>query len=123
MYHHFRPQTRLNDRCPKLTLAQHADRATARENQDTACLSFALSWLLYLRQAHPNDDSDSFANLANIVGGGNSDSSKDEIAFLKSKARETKHWSLMSSTLLEEAKMEMYSVSFIVCADTLLAPG
>jgi anaphase-promoting complex subunit 5 len=29
--------------------------ATARENQDTACLNFALSWLMYLRQAHPDD--------------------------------------------------------------------
>lgn len=27
--------------------------AIARENQDTACLNFALSWLLYLRQTHP----------------------------------------------------------------------
>ena len=34
----------------------------------------------------------------------------DEIIFLKAKAREGKHWPLMSSTLLEEAKVEMYGV-------------
>ena len=82
--------------------------ATARENQDTECLNFALSWLLYLRQAHPDNNTASFENLARLVGGGNSD--QDEITFLKSKARDSKHWSLMSSTLLEEAKMDMYSV-------------
>ena len=34
------------------------------------------------------------------------------MAFLKAKAKETKHWSLLSSTLLDEAKLEMYRVSF-----------
>jgi len=34
------------------------------------------------------------------------------VAFLKAKAKETKHWSLLSSTLLDEAKLEMYRVSF-----------
>ena len=48
-------------------------------------------------------------HLQNLVGGGGGD--QDEIAFLKTKAREGKHWSLMSSTLLEEAKLDMYSVS------------
>ena len=83
--------------------------ATARENQDTGCLNFALSWLLYLRQAHPDTNTASFENLARLVGGGNSE--QDEIAFLKAKARDSKHWPLMSSTLLEEAKLDMYSVS------------
>ena len=83
--------------------------ATARENQDQGCLNFALSWLLYLRQAHPDSAAGSFEHLAKLVGGGNGD--QDEIAFLKSKAREGRVWSLLSSTLLEEAKGEMYSVS------------
>jgi anaphase-promoting complex subunit 5 len=83
--------------------------ATARENQDQGCLNFALSWLLYLRQAHPDSATGSFEHLAKLVGGGNSD--QDEIAFLKAKAREGRVWSLLSSTLLEEAKGEMYSVS------------
>jgi len=41
---------------------------------------------------------------------GNGSGEHDEIAFLKAKAKETRHWSLMSTTLLEEAKLEMYSV-------------
>ncbi|KAK3683200.1 APC5 protein [Vermiconidia calcicola] len=78
--------------------------ATARENQDSACLNFALSWLLYLRQAHPSNATSAFKNLAQLAGGGE----QDEIAFLKAKARDSRQWSLMSSTLLEEAKWDMY---------------
>lgn len=81
---------------------------TARENQDTACLNFALSWLMYLRQAYPKTEDVSFTNLARLLGGANGE--QDEIAFLKSKAQEGKHWSLLSSTLLEEAKLEVQNV-------------
>ena len=86
--------------------------SVARENQDTACLNFALSWLLYLRQAHPQNSTFSFSSLARLVGGGSTE--QDEIAYLKTKAREGKHWSLMSSTLLEEAKGQIYSVSCLL---------
>ena len=87
--------------------------ATARENQDTGCLNFALSWLLYLRQAHPDSaehEDGLFEGLGRLVGGG---SEGDEVAFLKQKAREGKSWGLLSSTLLEEAKGDMYCVSLI----------
>ena len=87
---------------------------TARENHDTACLNFALSWLLYLRQATPNTGSRSFRSISGLIGNGSGE--QDEIAFLKAKARDTKNWSLMSTTLLEEAKLEMYSVSTRSCA-------
>ncbi|KAI7496783.1 hypothetical protein KC367_g6434 [Hortaea werneckii] len=80
--------------------------ATARENQDTACLNFALSWLLYLRQAKPSTQSSPYGSIAGVVGGETGD--QDEVTFLKTKAKETKHWSLLSSTLLDEAKLEMY---------------
>lgn len=83
--------------------------ATARENQDTACLNFALSWLLYLRQAGSHTNSTAFESVGSLIGGVGS--GQDEIAFLKTKAKETRHWSLMSSTLLEESKLEMYAVS------------
>ncbi|KAK0863149.1 APC5 protein [Friedmanniomyces endolithicus] len=82
--------------------------ATARENQDTACLNFALSWLLYLRQAKPDNRVSAFGSVSGLLGGAAGE--QDEISFLKAKARETKHWSLLSSTLLEEAKLDMYTV-------------
>ncbi|PPJ57435.1 hypothetical protein CBER1_04379 [Cercospora berteroae] len=77
--------------------------ATARENQDSACLNFALSWLLYLRHAHPGNGVGAYASIAGVVGGGES----DEIAFLKTKARDSKNWLLLSSTLLEEGRLEL----------------
>lgn len=43
---------------------------------------------------------------------GSGGSELDEIAFLKQKAKDGKHWMLLSSTLLEEAKLELYNVSF-----------
>ncbi|KAI7351280.1 hypothetical protein KC320_g5017 [Hortaea werneckii] len=43
---------------------------------------------------------------AGVVGGDTGE--QDEVTFLKTKAKETKHWSLLSSTLLDEAKLEMY---------------
>ena len=79
----------------------------ARENNDTVCLNFALSSLLYLRQAQPNNTT-AFSRLSNLLGG-SGEGSNEEIAFLKNKAREGRNWSLLSSTLLEEAKVEMYS--------------
>lgn len=85
-----------------------ADFTSARENQDTACLSFALSWLLYLRHAHPDKSRSSFATISGAVGSGGGE--HDEIAFLKQKARDGKHWVLLSNTLLEEAKLEMFNV-------------
>ncbi|CAK3780641.1 Anaphase-promoting complex subunit 5 [Lecanosticta acicola] len=81
--------------------------ATARENQDAACLNFALSWLLHLRHAHPSKRGNSFGTIAGVVGSGGSE--HDEIAFLKQKAKDGKHWMLLSSTLLEEARLELYS--------------
>lgn len=36
---------------------------------------------------------------------------RDEVQFLKTKAREGRHWMLLSSTLLEEARLEMFNVS------------
>ncbi|KAI7126873.1 hypothetical protein KC352_g31927 [Hortaea werneckii] len=80
--------------------------ATARENHDTACLNFALSWLLYLRQARPSTQRSPYGSIAGVVGGDTGE--QDEVTFLKTKAKETKHWSLLSSTLLDEAKLEMY---------------
>ncbi|KAK3072740.1 APC5 protein [Teratosphaeriaceae sp. CCFEE 6253] len=81
--------------------------ATARENQDTSCLNYALSWLLYLRQAKPEARGSTFTSLSGLLGGAGG--APDEINFLKAKARETKNWPLLSNTLLEEAKLDLYT--------------
>lgn len=72
--------------------------ATARENQDMVCLNFSLSWLNHLGQAYPKQMSD--AGYTGMLG-----SERDALAFLKSKARETKMYSLLSLTMLSEAKL------------------
>ncbi|KAF9632671.1 anaphase-promoting complex subunit 5 [Lasiodiplodia theobromae] len=72
--------------------------ATARENQDMSCLNFSLSWLNHLAKAYPKQ-------IRASGYGGMLGSERDGLAFLKSKARETKMWSLLSSTLLSESKM------------------
>ncbi|KAK5163336.1 APC5 protein [Saxophila tyrrhenica] len=84
---------------------------TARENNDPTCLNFALSYLLYLRQAHPNTENaaTSLSTLSRLIGGGTND--QDEIAFLKTKARDGRNWALLSQTLLEEGRGEMGGVS------------
>jgi hypothetical protein len=46
--------------------------------------------------------------LSALAGDGGSE--QDELAFLKAKAKDGKHWSLVSSTLLEEAKLELRHV-------------
>lgn len=91
--------------------------SVARESQDTPCLLLALSWLLYLRQAHSSshsqahDDHDIGASFGNLAI--SSSTQADEINFLKTKAREMKYWSLLSSTLLDEARGELVSVSLL----------
>ena len=114
------PHAQCSKRTSWSVLWTFADYNTARENQDTACLNFALSWLLHLRQVHPNDRTTSFESLIKLLGGSNED---DEITFLKAKARESKHWSLLSSTLLEEAKLEMYSVRDMISATSSILGG
>ncbi|KAM0718071.1 hypothetical protein Q7P37_006403 [Cladosporium fusiforme] len=47
----------------------------------------------------------SLRSLAALAGDGGSE--QDELAFLKTKAKDGKHWNLVSSTLLEEAKLEL----------------
>ncbi|KAK4989480.1 APC5 protein [Elasticomyces elasticus] len=81
--------------------------ATARENQDTSCLNFALSWLLHLRRAHPEIPRlHRGGELSSLVGG-----ESDGLAFLLHKAREGKLWNLLSGTLLSEATCEVMQVS------------
>ncbi|KAF2839022.1 putative anaphase-promoting complex subunit Apc5 [Patellaria atrata CBS 101060] len=74
--------------------------ATARENQDLNCLNFSLSWLNHLNKAYPK-------RMKGTEYGGMIGSEREGIAFLKAKARESKNYALLSSTLLSEAKLRL----------------
>ena len=74
--------------------------ATARENKDMNCLNFCLSWLYHIGKAHPE--------TAEKVKIG---SEKEGLVFLKAKAKETGMWSLLSTSLLSEAKLGLQNVS------------
>ncbi|KAF2861462.1 hypothetical protein K470DRAFT_281486 [Piedraia hortae CBS 480.64] len=80
--------------------------ATARENHDTACLNYALSWLLYFRQTRALDSETTFKGMPELKGSGGND--EDEISFLKAKAKESRNWLLLASTLMDEARIEVY---------------
>lgn len=77
--------------------------ATARENQDMSCLNFSLSWLNHMSKAYPKQMKG--AGYMGMIG-----SERDGLIFLKAKARETKMYSLLSSTLLNEAKLSLSNV-------------
>jgi anaphase-promoting complex subunit 5 len=78
--------------------------ATARENQDMTCLSFSLSWLQHMSNAYPRQMKG--AGYKGVLG-----SERDGLAFLKVKAKEAGMYSLLSATLLNEAKLCMSTVS------------
>lgn len=89
--------------------------ATARENQDIHCLNFSLNWLNHMSKVYPKQMKR--AGYIGMLG-----SEKEGLAFLKTKARETKNHSLLSATLLNEAKVYLVSVGkvlFVVNAASL----
>jgi anaphase-promoting complex subunit 5 len=77
--------------------------ATARENQDMTCLSFSLSWLNHMAKAYPKQMKG--AGYMSMLG-----SERDALTFLKAKAKETKMYSLLSASLLNEAKLFLSTV-------------
>jgi anaphase-promoting complex subunit 5 len=77
--------------------------ATARENQDMTCLSFSLSWLNHMAKAYPKQMK--AAGYMNMLG-----SERDVLTFLKAKAKDAKMYSLLSATLLNEAKLSLWTV-------------
>jgi len=85
--------------------------ATARENQDISCLSFSMSWLNHLCKAYPREVK--HAGYGEMLG-----SEREGLAFLKAKAKETKMWSLVSSTMLSEAKAVLSAVSQTIVPST-----
>lgn len=77
--------------------------STARENQDMTCLSFSLSWLNHMAKAYPKQMKG--AGYMSMLG-----SERDALTFLKAKAKETKMYTLLSATLLNEAKLSLATV-------------
>ena len=80
--------------------------STARENNDLACLNYSLSWLYHFGKAHP-------AQMNEIRKRGILGTEKEALAFLKAKAKEISMWSLLSTSLLSEAKLALSNVSWI----------
>lgn len=78
--------------------------ATARENQDMTCLSFSLSWLSHMAKAYPKQMKGT--GYMSMLG-----SERDALTFLKAKAKEMKMHSLLSASLLNEAKLCLGTVN------------
>ncbi|KAI1865256.1 hypothetical protein JX265_008303 [Neoarthrinium moseri] len=74
--------------------------STARENRDMTCLNFALNWLFHFGRAHPEVTRDLESN--SMLG-----TKKESLAFLRSKAKDTGMWTLWTSALASEAKMNL----------------
>lgn len=81
--------------------------ATARENHDLPCLNYSLSWLHQFGRTHPEE-------ITEIEGKGVLGSEKEALSFLKAKAKESNMWTLLSTTLLSEAKLILSKVWFCI---------
>lgn len=77
--------------------------SSARENNDMNCLNYSLGWLYHFGKEHPEE-------IGEIQKKGVLGTQKEALAFLQSKAKETSMWSLLSTTLLSEAKLALTSV-------------
>lgn len=72
--------------------------ATARENRDTVCLNYCMSWLYHFGRAFP-------AQMESIRETGILGDEVEGLNFLKSRAKEAEMWTLLSTSLLSEAKI------------------
>ena len=72
--------------------------ATARENKDTQCLNYCMSWLYHFGRAFPSE-------MKSIRESGILGSETEGLAFLKSRAKDAEMWTLLSTSLLAEAKL------------------
>ena len=85
-------------------IAMHETISTARENNDITCLNYSLSWLYHFSKTHPQC-------LPEIKRRGVLREDTETLAFIKTKAKETCSWSLVSTALLSEAKLALSNVS------------
>ncbi len=84
--------------------------STARENKDVTCLNFCMSWLYHFGKSFPEE-------MQEIRNSGILGSETEGLAFLKSRAKDAEMWSLLSTTLLSEAKLGLQNVSRLKSAD------
>ncbi len=84
-------------------IAMQETISTARENNDMGCLNYSLSWLYHFGKSHPKQMDE--VQKKGILG-----TEKEALAFLKAKAKETNMWSLLSTSLLSEAKLMLNNV-------------
>lgn len=75
----------------------------ARESHDVHCLHFCMSWLYHFGKAFPHQ-------MKDVQNTGMLGNEKEGLAFLKTKAKESEMWSLLSTTLLSEARLELQNV-------------
>ena len=83
--------------------AMHESVSMARENKDMTCLNYSLSWLYHFGKAHPKEISE--VQRTGVLG-----TDRETLSFLKAKAKDTGMWSLLSTTLLDEAKLAQSNV-------------
>lgn len=74
--------------------------ATAREKGDTNCLNYCLSWLYHLGRTFPSQ-------MQSVRETGILGNEAEGLQFLKSRAKEAEMWSLLSMSLLGEAKLDL----------------
>ncbi|KAL8734414.1 MAG: hypothetical protein Q9181_003217 [Wetmoreana brouardii] len=85
-------------------IAMQETIATARENHDMPCLNYSLSWLYQFGRTHPEE-------MTEIQKKGVLGSEKEALSFLKAKAKESSMWTLLSTTLLSEAKLALSNLA------------
>ena len=86
--------------------------STARENNDMGSLNYSLSWLYHFGKEHPEE-------MAEIQSKGVLGTEREALAFLKAKAKESNMWSLLSTTLLSEAKLSLSNVRIMLWRNIL----
>ena len=89
---------------PEAMAAMHETISAARESRDVVCLNYSLSWMYHFSKAHPKE-------TGKIQESGMIGTDKEALSFLKSKAKDTQMWSLLSTSLLGEAKLAQINVS------------
>ena len=84
--------------------------SAARENKDMTCLNFCMSWLYHFGKAFP-------AEMKELRESGMLGSDNEALAFLKTKAKDAEMWSLLSTSLLSEAKLGLQNVEHLYVRD------